>query len=139
MQVKNKSMKKVLVVDDSHTMRRMIISSLHDISPLQFEQAESGLEAIEKLALFRFDAVLLDLNMPDMHGMEVLYFIKNHMVYKTIPVVVLTTKNDESTRLSAIQGGAALFLSKPFKPQELSESIRKILINSGELHEPGSK
>lgn len=132
-------MKKVLVVDDSPTMRRMIISSLHDLSLLQFEQAESGLVAIEKLALFRFDVVILDLNMPDMHGMEVLNFLKNHTVYKTIPVVVLTTKNDESTRIASIQGGASMFLSKPFKPQEFSDTIRKILTNSGDTDEPGSK
>lgn len=132
-------MNKVLVVDDSPTMRRMIISSLHDISPLQFEQAESGLVAIEKLALFRFDIIILDLNMPDMHGMEVLNFIKNHTLYKTIPVVVLTTKNDESTRRAAIRGGASLFLSKPFKPQELSDTIRGVLTNQDMQHESGSK
>lgn len=132
-------MKKVLVVDDSPTMRRMIMSSLYDISPLQFEQAESGLVAIEKLALFRFDAILLDLNMPDMHGMEVLSFIRNHTVYKTIPVLILTTKNDESTRAAALNAGASLFLSKPFKPQELSENMRKILTNSDQSDEPGSK
>jgi two-component system, chemotaxis family, chemotaxis protein CheY len=124
-------MKKVLVVDDSPTMRRMIISSLREIAPVHFEEAESGLVAIEKLALFRFDLVILDLNMPDMHGLEVLQFVKNHSVYKSIPVVILTTKNDESTRTATIGTGAAMFLTKPFAPKEFSENIKEVLNNGG--------
>jgi two-component system, chemotaxis family, chemotaxis protein CheY len=131
-------MKKVLVVDDSPTMRRMIISSLRELSPVQFEQAESGLGAIENLALFRFDLVILDLNMPDMHGMEVLQFIKNHTIYKSIPVVVLTTKNDETTRAATIEAGAAMFLTKPYVPQELAENIRSILKSKAD-HEQASR
>lgn len=63
-------MKIVLVVDDSPTMRRMIISTLRDLPATQFDQAESGLEAIERLALFRIDLVIPDLNMPDIYGMK---------------------------------------------------------------------
>lgn len=120
-------MKKVLIVDDSPTMRRMIISSLHNLAPIQFEQADSGLAAIEKLALFRFDLVILDLNMPDMHGMEVLQFIKSHNLYNRIPVVVLTTKNDEKTRREVLECGATLFLTKPYIPAEFAENIRKTI------------
>lgn len=120
-------MKKVLVVDDSPTMRRMIISTLRELPPLQFEQAASGLEAIEKLALFRFDLILLDLNMPDMHGMEVLQFIKKHRMYMDIPVVILTTKKDENTKKEAMETGANLFFTKPYVPAAFSESIRRIL------------
>lgn len=120
-------MKKILVVDDSPTMRRMVISSLRELAPVQFEQAGSGLEAIEKMALFRFDLIILDLNMPDMHGLEVLHFIQKHQLYRDIPVVILTTKSDESTRESAINAGAALFTTKPYDPSVFSGQIRKIL------------
>lgn len=120
-------MKKVLVVDDSPTMRRMIISTLRELPALLFEQAESGLEAIEKLALFRFDLVLLDLNMPDMHGMEVLQFIKKHRIYMDIPVVILTTKRDETTKKEAIATGASLFFTKPYVPSVFVDNIRKTL------------
>lgn len=120
-------MKKILVVDDSPTMRRMIISSLRDITPVQFEQAGSGLEAIEKLALFRFDLIILDLNMPDMHGMEVLQFVRRHDLYKDIAIVILTTKGDEDTRVAALEGGATLFTTKPYEPAVFSRSIKNIL------------
>lgn len=120
-------MNKILVVDDSPTMRRMIISSLRDLSPVQFEQAGSGLEAIEKLALFRFDLIILDLNMPDMHGMEVMQFIRRHEMYRDIPVVILTTKSDENTRSSALEAGATLFATKPYDPGVFAGDIRKLL------------
>lgn len=123
----NLVMKRVLVTDDSPTMRRMIISSLRDLSPLQYEQASSGLDAIEKLALFRFDLVILDLNMPDMHGMEVLRFIRSHRIYKDIPVVILTTRSDEQTRQEALQTGATRFETKPFVPSAFAENIRSVL------------
>jgi two-component system chemotaxis response regulator CheY len=120
-------MNKILVVDDSPTMRRMIISSMRELSPVQFEQAGSGLEAIEKLALFRFDLIILDLNMPDMHGMEVLQFIRRHEMYREIPVVILTTKSDENTRSAAIEAGATMFTTKPYEPAEFAGSIKKLL------------
>lgn len=120
-------MKKILVVDDSHTMRRMVISSLRDLSPAQFEQAGSGLEAIEKLALFRFDLVILDLNMPDMHGMEVLSFIRKHEVYRDIPVAILTTKDDELTHMTALKEGASFFTTKPFNPSDFAAGMKKLL------------
>lgn len=120
-------MKRTLVVDDSLTMRRMIISSLREIPSIEFEQAASGLDAIEKLALFRFDLVILDLNMPDMHGMEVLQFIRKHRNYKDIPVVILTTKGDEQTRKAALEGGAALFTTKPYMPSVFASQIKSIL------------
>ena len=61
-------MKNVLVVDDSATMRRMVLVSLRGLGEVQFHEASNGLEAIERLALGPIDLMILDLNMPDMHG-----------------------------------------------------------------------
>lgn len=128
-------MKRILVVDDSPTMRRMIISSLREITPVQFEQAESGLDAIEKMALFRFDLVILDLNMPDMHGMEVMNFIRKHEIYRDIPVVILTTKSDEDTRKASLEAGATLFATKPYDPYVFAGNIRKLLNSDQAVYE----
>ncbi len=119
--------KKILVVDDSYTMRRMVISSLRELTPVQFEQAESGLSAIEKLALFKFDLIILDLNMPDMHGMEVLEFIQKHQLYCKIPVVILTTKADDKTRQDALDAGASLFVTKPYDPKVFARDAEALL------------
>jgi two-component system chemotaxis response regulator CheY len=121
------AMKKILVVDDSPTMRRMVIASLGDLKGVSFDEAGSGLEAIERLALGPVILVILDLNMPDMHGIEVLQFLRGHSSYREIPVIVLTTRSDEASRTATLDAGASLYLTKPFMPRALAERVRELL------------
>jgi two-component system, chemotaxis family, chemotaxis protein CheY len=120
-------MKKVLVVDDSATMRRMIIASLGAIGGLAFEQAVSGLDAIERVTLSHVDLVMLDLNMPDVHGLEVLRFIRAQQTMRDLPVVVLTTRGDEDSRAAALRDGATLYLTKPFVPAAIVSQVQPLL------------
>jgi len=120
-------MERTLVVDDSPTIRRMVMASLRDTCPGGFSEAGSGLEAIEQLAVAPVSLVVLDLNMPDMHGLEVLRFVRKHQTLRNLPVVVLTTRGDEDSRAAAIAAGASLYLTKPFTPQELARQIRSLL------------
>lgn len=119
--------KTILVVDDSVTMRRMIIAALRHVGEVSFDQAGSGLEAIERLAVSNVDVVLLDLNMPDMHGFEVLRFIRSHARFKELPVVVLTTRGDDASRSSALGEGATLYMTKPFAPESLVPEVQRLL------------
>jgi two-component system, chemotaxis family, chemotaxis protein CheY len=120
-------MKKVLVVDDSATMRRMVMASLRELKDIQFQEAGNGLEAIERLALDIIDLIMLDLNMPDIHGLEVVKFVRQHAAYRAIPIIVLTTRDDAETREAAMTGGATLYMTKPFEPKELVGHVRKLL------------
>jgi two-component system, chemotaxis family, chemotaxis protein CheY len=120
-------MKTILIVDDSATMRRMIKASLSGLKDVSFNQAGTGLEAIERLSLSRVDLILLDLNMPDMHGIEVLRFLRSHQTYRSVPVVVLTTRSDDETRSSALEAGASVFLTKPFSPVDLAGTVVQLL------------
>jgi two-component system, chemotaxis family, chemotaxis protein CheY len=120
-------MKKILVVDDSATMRRMVMVSLRGLKEIQFQEASSGLEAIEQLALGPVDLIVLDLNMPDIHGLEVVQFVNAHAPYRAIPIIVLTTRGDEGSRGAALAAGAALYLTKPFDPGELAAHTNKLL------------
>ncbi len=120
-------MQNILVVDDSSTMRRMVIASLGGLGDVRFQEAASGLEAIERLGLATVDLMILDMNMPDMHGMEVLKFLRSYSSYQALPVIVLTTRGDEATRLAALEQGAALYLTKPFEPGELAGRVRQLL------------
>lgn len=122
-------MKRILVVDDSSTMRKMVIASLRGLEGVTFGEAGNGLEAIEQLAVEPFDLMVLDLNMPDMHGLEVLRFVLGHPGYNSIPIVILTTKGDEQSRGEAIEAGAACYLTKPFEPRSLSSQICDLLNN----------
>lgn len=120
-------MRNILVVDDSATMRRMIMAALRELEDVEFDQAESGLGAIERLALAPVDLVVLDLNMPDVHGLEVLRFIRTHQSFRQIPVVILTTRGDEPSRVAALSEGATMYLTKPFAPGVLAPRIRQLL------------
>ena len=116
-----------LVVDDSPTIRRMVIASLRDVCSGGFAEAGTGLEALEQLALHPVALMVLDLNMPDMHGLEVLKFVRSHQAYRLIPVVILTTRGDEASRAAVTAAGASLYLTKPFVPQVLAARVRDLL------------
>ncbi|AMW27167.1 MAG: response regulator [Limnospira sp. PMC 1291.21] len=120
-------MRRILVVDDSATMRKMVMASLRDVKDVAFSEAGNGLEAIEQLEIAPFDLMILDLNMPDMHGLEVLRFVLNHPEYRETPIVILTTKGDDESRSEAIAAGAACYLTKPFHPKSLSGEIVNLL------------
>lgn len=120
-------MKTVLVVDDSQTMRRMVIESLRRLGDLRADEAGSGLEAIERLALGPLDLVILDVNMPDMHGLDVLEFLRAQTSFRDLPVVILTTRSDSVSREAALAAGATDYLTKPFDPGQLAATARRLL------------
>lgn len=121
-------MRTILIVDDSVTMRRMVMAALGALHDVRFDQAGSGLEAIERLAVAPVDLVLLDLNMPDVHGLEVLRFLRAHERFRRLPVVVLTTRGDDESRAAALHDGATLYLTKPFEPTAFAPEIDRLLL-----------
>jgi len=120
-------MPKILVVDDSATIRKMVRASLRGLEEAEFVEAGNGLEAIEQIALGPVALIILDLNMPDMHGIDVLKFLRGHQACRDVPVVVLTTRGDESSRETALAAGATQYLTKPFAPQVLLSTARDLL------------
>ena len=116
----------LLIVDDSPTIRRMVRVTLTPLS-MEVIEAASGLEAIEQLAVASVNLIVLDLNMPDMHGLDVLGFVRASQKFQHIPVIVLTTRNDEVSRTAAMQAGGTRYITKPFKPQALLTEAREVL------------
>jgi two-component system chemotaxis response regulator CheY len=119
--------KQVLVVDDSKVMREMIVACLRPEAELVFAHAASGLEAIEKLSLQAFDLVVLDLNMPDIGGIEVVDFVRGQDTLRELPIIIVTTRGDESSRTQALQAGASRFMTKPFTPEAILGEVRALL------------
>src|SRR5688572_4581324 len=117
----------ILVVDDSPTIRRMVRAALGSLGDATFIEAGSGLRAIEVLGMESVQMVVLDLNMPDMHGLDVIRFLRSHDRYRDLPVIVLTTRGDERSRKLAIDAGASAYLTKPFVPTALLSSVRDLL------------
>jgi two-component system chemotaxis response regulator CheY len=120
-------MPRILIVDDSPTIRKMVRASLRPLDSFDFVEAANGLAAIEQLALGPVALMILDLNMPDMHGVDVLRFLRSHPSSRGVPVVVLTTRGDDSSREAAMTAGATQYLTKPFVPQALLSAAQDLL------------
>jgi two-component system, chemotaxis family, chemotaxis protein CheY len=120
-------MYRILIVDDSPTIRRMVKTSLDGLHGAVFVEAGSGLQAIEALAVNSVQIVVLDLNMPDIHGLDVLRFVRSHDQFKDVPVIVLTTRGDATSRDAALQAGASAYMTKPFLPPALASAVNELL------------
>ena len=123
----------ILVVDDSKVMREMVIACLRAREGFSFTQAASGLEAIERLSLQPFDAVVLDLNMPDIGGIEVLEFVRGQDHLRTLPILVVTSRGDDASRDRAMNAGASRFMTKPFVPEVIAAEVASLLDAAGDL------
>ncbi len=120
-------MKRLLIVDDSKLMRDMIAACLRPLGDVSFEFAASGLEAIERLALAGYDLVVLDLNMPDVGGIEVIEFVRSQDQLKALPILVVTTRGDDTSKTRVLEAGASGFLAKPFAPPQILSEVRRLL------------
>ncbi len=123
-------MNRLLVVDDSKLMRDMVAACLRPLGAVTFEFAGTGLEAIERLALASFDLVILDLNMPDVGGIEVIEFVRAQDRLKALPILIVTTRGDDASRARVLEAGASAFLAKPFAPDLILAEVRRLLPTS---------
>ena len=121
------SLAQVLVVDDSKVMRDMVTACLRPSPALTVSHASSGLEAIEKLSLQPFDVMVLDLNMPDIGGIEVLEFVRSQDKLRTLPIIVVTTRGDEASRAKAVAAGATRYMTKPFSPVAILDEVSALV------------
>lgn len=114
---------KVLVADDSKTMRMLIKRSLGSVGLDDITEAADGDEAVEKFTSGEFDIVLTDWNMPGKTGLEVLKEIRK--VNTDVPVIMVTTESEKSRVVEAIQAGVTDYLAKPFTAETLKEKLEK--------------
>jgi len=117
---------RVLVVDDSISIRKYVQRFL-DRSGYEVETATDGMNALEVLGKTKVDAVITDLEMPVMHGYDLMAEMKRNPVFVNIPIIVLTSRAGEKHRQKAIDMGAQDYLVKPFEEQEMIEALKKLL------------
>ncbi|HUI68221.1 MAG TPA: hybrid sensor histidine kinase/response regulator [Nitrospirota bacterium] len=117
---------KILVVDDSISIRKYVQRFL-DRTGYEVEVAPDGMEALNILGKTQFDAVITDLEMPIMHGYDLISEMKRNPSLMNIPVIVLTSRAGEKHRQKAIDMGAQDYLVKPFEEEEILGALKKIL------------
>lgn len=122
----NAKRKKILVVEDSSTTRKVISITLSQIG-YEIIEAGDGLEALSKLNEAKPDLILLDIILPKMDGYKILSIIKENPDFGDIPVIMLTSKNGIFNKVKSKVAGSAAYLTKPFEPAQLVETIERHL------------
>src|SRR5512140_1721011 len=124
-------MKRIMVVDDELVVREGVKRVLEGTGEFEVETCSSGHLALERLLDEDFDLVITDLKMPGMSGMEVLETLKS--IYPDVPVVMITGYANVATAVEAMKFGAADYIPKPFKPQDLIDKI-ELAMQTGRNH-----
>ena len=118
--------RKMLTVDDSPSVRKLVKFTLK-AKGYQVSSAGDGAEALDLVKQEDFDAIILDINMPRMNGLEFLKHIKANDQYASIPVIMLTTEGQDDDKDKAVALGATAYMVKPFKPTQLLTLLEKIV------------
>jgi len=119
--------KKILIAEDSPTMRSLIVSTISALDDYELIEAANGFEALRVLPREKVDLVITDINMPDINGLELISFIKNNPNYKSTPLFIISTEGSEKDRDKGLSLGADAYLVKPFNPEELQGLVRRFL------------
>jgi len=118
---------RILLVDDSTLARKHIMRTLASMGLENITEAEDGQEAVSILNQAFFDLILTDYNMPEMDGRELSAFIREQSTQRSVPIIMVTSEQDES-RLTAIQhSGVSAICDKPFEPDNVRQLIKQLI------------
>jgi two-component system chemotaxis response regulator CheY len=120
-------MKNVLIVEDSKAIRSMIRVSLEEAGDFFAVEAGNGFEALKTLPSRRFDLIITDINMPDINGLELIGYVKSNPTYQGIPLIIVSTEKSEEDKKRGLALGAAGYVVKPFKKEELVAAVMQAL------------
>ncbi len=118
---------RLLVVDDSSTMRRIIKNSLKSIGFDDVAEAENGEGALTRLKAEKIDMVITDWNMPAMNGLELVAAMRANPTFQKTPVLMVTTVAEKDSILQAMQTGVTNYVVKPFDAATLKKTIDQIV------------
>lgn len=119
---------KLLVVDDSSTMRRIIKNTLGRLGHKDVLEAEHGLEAWQILGENPdVDVLITDWNMPEMNGLELVQKVRAEEKYIDMPIIMVTTEGGKTEVITALKAGVNNYIVKPFTPQVLKEKLEDVL------------
>ena len=118
---------KVLVVEDNHAMRSLIAAALDQNLDVNVYEAENGFSALKLIPDNEFQLVLTDINMPDINGLELISFLRQHPVYQKVPILIISTESAEEDRRRGLAIGANGYLTKPFTENDLVNLVQQLL------------
>jgi CheY-like chemotaxis protein len=116
----------ILIVDDDASIRRLIATTLEDVSGYHLEEAGDGAEAVERARAARPQIVFLDIEMPGLDGIEACRRLRSDPATAEATIVMLTGDSGPQAERGALAAGADLFLTKPFSPLHLLRLVDRI-------------
>ncbi len=120
-------MKNVLVVEDSKAIRSMIRVALEEIGGFFVVEAGNGFEALKTLPSRPFELIITDINMPDINGLELIGYVKSNPTYHGTPLIIVSTEKSEEDKKRGLALGAAGYIVKPFKKEDLVSMVMQVL------------
>lgn len=118
---------RILIIDDSPTMRQLLVFALKRLSGVEIEEAADGVDGYKKLTSGKFDLVLADINMPVMDGLKLVSIIRGNPAYKDLPIVMVTTEGGKEDREKAISLGANAYITKPIQAPHVLTVVKELL------------
>jgi two-component system, chemotaxis family, chemotaxis protein CheY len=118
---------KILIIEDSPTMRQLIAFALKRLPGVKIVEAHDGVDGLKKLSSDKFDLILTDINMPVMDGLKLVSLVRNDANYRTTPIVVITTEGAQEDRDRALSLGANDYITKPIQANRILELARTLL------------
>ncbi len=115
---------KILIVDDSGTMRAIQKRMLADLGITDVTEAADGLLALQAVAATKFDVILMDWNMPNLSGIDALRRLKSDPAHRSVPVIMVTSESEKSHIMDAIKYGADNYVVKPFTAEVIKEKLK---------------
>jgi two-component system chemotaxis response regulator CheY len=118
--------KSVLIVDDSAVIRNSLCFLLQN-EGFDVQTAANGLDGLEQVRSRHFDTIIADINMPKMHGYDLIKEIRQQTNYQDVPIIIITTEEEATDKKRGFEAGANLFLIKPTEPKKMVKYVRMFL------------
>ena len=119
--------RRVLIVEDSPTMRQLLVFALRRLKNVEIVEAQDGMDGLRKVSNDHFDLALIDINMPVMDGLKLISLMREEESLKEIPIVVITTEGAQEDRERALGLGANEYLTKPIQANRVLSLARDLL------------
>ena len=119
--------RRVLIVEDSPTMRQLLVFALRRLKNVELVEAQDGMDGLRKVSNDHFDLALIDINMPVMDGLKLISLMREEESLKEIPIVVITTEGAQEDRERALGLGANEYLTKPIQANRVLSLARDLL------------
>lgn len=118
---------KILIVEDSPTMRQLIIFALKRLKNVRFNEAGDGVDGLKKLQQDVYNLIITDINMPVMDGLKLVSLIRKDELHKDIPIVIITTEGGNEDKERAMTLGANAYLTKPIQAPQVLQVVKQLL------------